>query len=313
MGQVAEGLMDCRFCKGKNIIFDADRAERLCSNCGVVLAEGAEVGHLELDTKGKVDTSVHNGVSSLTHYDKGLSTVIPFSNTDGNGVALNAGQRSSAQRMRRWNNISNSNRSYHRNLKNAFAVIIRIKDKLSLSDPLVEKSAYYYRKVLDLNIIKGRSIKGFVVGCVYAACRECSIPRTIEEIAQVADADKVFASKCYRLLLRRLKIKLPQIDCTSHLTKIANNASISERTVRRGAEMMSIVKEDPVSFGKDPGALAGAVLYAACLEQGEKISQGHVAQSANVSLVTLRKRFVDVRKVFPAVPNGPNAVTSPSV
>jgi transcription initiation factor TFIIB len=80
---------------------------------------------------------------------------------------------------------------------------------------------------------------------------------------------------------------------------------ISEKTVRRAAEMMSVMKQDPISFGKDPGALASAVLYAACLEQGEKIAQGHVASAANVSIVTLRKRFIDVRKVFPNVPNGP--------
>ena len=303
---VAEEVTACSFCKGNNILFDAERGEKLCSNCGIVLAEGVETEDLGLDTKDRIDTTLHNGISSsLMTYDKGLSTVIPFANTDGNGVALNAEQRSSAQRMRKWNTISNSNRSYHRNLKNAFAIIIRIKDKLSLSDPLIEKSAYYYRKVIDLDIIKGRSIKGFVVGCVYAACRESNIPRTIEEVAEVADADKVFASKCYRLLVRRLKLRLPEIDGTSHLAKIANNAMISEKTVRRAAEMMSVMKQDPISFGKDPGALASAVLYAACLEQGEKIAQGHVASAANVSIVTLRKRFIDVRKVFPNVPNGP--------
>lgn len=305
--RVAEDIMECSFCKDNNIVFDAERGEKLCSNCGVVLAEGVETDDLELDTKGRMDATLHNGVSSsLMNYDKGLSTVIPFSNTDGNGVALNAEQRSTAQRMRKWNTISNSNRSYHRNLKNAFAIIIRIKDKLSLSEPLIEKSAYYYRKVIDLDVIKGRSIKGFVVGCVYAACRESNIPRTMEEIAEVADADKVFASKCYRLLVRRLKLRLPEIDGTSHLAKIANNALISEKTVRRAADMMSIMKQDPVSFGKDPSALASAVLYAACLEQGEKIAQSHVASSANVSIVTLRKRFLDVRKVFPNVPNGPS-------
>ena len=175
---VAEEIKACRFCNGNNIVFDVIRGEKLCSNCGIVLAEGVETEDLGLDTKDRIDTTLHNGISSsLTTYDKGLSTVIPFANTDGNGLALNAEQKSSAQRMRKWNIISNSNRSYHRNLKNAFGIIIRIKDKLSLSDPLIEKSAYYYRKVIDLNIIKGRSIKGFVVGCVYARLQRKQYPK----------------------------------------------------------------------------------------------------------------------------------------
>ena len=54
---------------------------------------------------------------------------------------------------------------------------MRIKDKLSLSETIIEKSAYYYRKVVDLKIIKGRSIKEFIVACVYVVCRELKVPR----------------------------------------------------------------------------------------------------------------------------------------
>lgn len=242
--------------------------------------------------------------SSLAHHDKNLSTVISYANVDADGVAISVDQRSAMQRMRRWNKISNNNRSYHRNLKNAFAVLIRIKDKLSLSETIVEKSAYYYRKILDQNLIKGRSIKGFVVACVYVSCREMNVPRTIEEIAEISDTDKIFAGKCYRLLVRKLKVRLPSIDSTSHLARIANNASISERTLRHAAQMMAQVKDDPISFGKDPCAIAVAVLYGACLDKGEKTSQSRISQAGSVSVVTLRKRFWILGKfslTFPAV------------
>jgi ribosomal protein S27E len=36
---VAEEVTACSFCKGNNIVFDAERGEKLCSNCGIVLAE----------------------------------------------------------------------------------------------------------------------------------------------------------------------------------------------------------------------------------------------------------------------------------
>ena len=86
---VTEEIKACSFCKNKNIIFDAERGEKLCSNCGIVLAEGVETEDLGLDTKDRIDTTLHNGISSsLMTYDKGLSTVIPFANTDGNGAAL---------------------------------------------------------------------------------------------------------------------------------------------------------------------------------------------------------------------------------
>lgn len=297
---------ECKNCKGEMVVFDHGTGEKICSGCGVVLSVEREIVDPLLDMNINISSMNLGTPSSLAHHDKNLSTMISYSNVDADGVAIRVEQRSAIQRMRRWNKISNNNRSYHRNLKNAFAILIRIKDKLSLSDTIVEKSAYYYRKILDQNLIKGRSIKGFVVACVYASCREMNVPRTIEEIAVISDADKIFAGKCYRLLVRKLKVRLPSIDSTSHLARIANNANISEKTLRHAIQMMSQIKDDPISFGKDPCAIAVAVLYGACLEKGEKTSQSRISLAGNVSVVTLRKRFLDIKKIFPQIPNGPN-------
>ena len=141
------------------------------------------------------------------------------------------------------------------------------------------------------------------MACVYVACRELNIPRTLDEIGDIANADKVFAGKCYRLLLRNLKIRLQPIDSTTYLSKIANKGGISKKTLHRAIEMMSDIKEHPFSSGKDPTALSIAVLYAACLEQGENISQSQVAIAGEMSVVTLRKRFLDVKMIFPHIPN----------
>ena len=297
---------ECKNCRGETVVFDHGTGEKICSGCGVVLSVERENVDPLLDMNMNLSSMNLGTPSSLAHHDKNLSTMISYSNVDADGVAIRVEQRSAIQRMRRWNKISNNNRSYHRNLKNAFAILIRIKDKLSLSDTIVEKSAYYYRKILDQNLIKGRSIKGFVVACVYASCREMNVPRTIEEIAEISDADKIFAGKCYRLLVRKLKVRLPSIDSTSHLARIANNANISEKTLRHAIQMMSQIKDDPISFGKDPCAIAVAVLYGACLEKGEKTSQSRISLAGNVSVVTLRKRFLDIKKIFPQIPNGPN-------
>src|SRR4249919_529674 len=301
-----EENLECDDCKNESVVYDHGTEEKICSGCGIVLGVERENADPLLDTNTNLGNMNVGTPSSLAHHDKNLSTMISYSNVDAVGVAIRIDQRSAIQRMRRWNKISDNNRSYHRNLKNAFAVLIRIKDKLSLSNTILEKSAYYYRKILDQNLIKGRSIKGFVVACVYVSCREMNVPRTIEEVAEIADADKIFAGKCYRLLVRKLKIRLPSIDSSSHLARIANNAGISERTFRYAVEMMSMIKDDPVSFGKDPCAIAVAVLYGACLEKGEKTSQSRISLAGNVSVVTLRKRFLDIKKIFPNIPNGPN-------
>lgn len=292
----------CSLCDGQALVFDAETSETVCSSCGMVVHDNTESMGPEwrVYSGGDVESKSRTGMpTSLAFHDMGLSTFISYSNVDANGAVISPEQMSKVQRMRRWNKISSNNRSYHRNLKNAFAILSTIKDKLSLNDALIEKSAYNYRKALDRRIIKGRSIRALVVASVYAACRELNVPRTLDEIAQTANTDSIFAGKCYRLLVRFLKLHLPVLDSNVYLAKIASKANVSEKTYRRALEMLTAIKENPVSHGKDPNALAVAVLYAACLKENEKVSQAQIAVAGDTSIVTLRKRYQDVKSIFP--------------
>jgi transcription initiation factor TFIIIB Brf1 subunit/transcription initiation factor TFIIB len=86
---------------------------------------------------------------------------------------------------------------------------------------------------------------------------------------------------------------LPIANSDVYLAKIVN------RAYRREVQMLSIIKDNPVSYGKDPNALAVAALYAARIKEGEKVSQAQISTARNTSVVTLRKRFQDVRNLFP--------------
>jgi len=258
----------------KAVIFDIEANETVCGSCGIVLDNvDASVG------ANRYFRNVWRGgmPTSLAFHDMGLSTAISKSNTDAKGVPISSDQISKVKRMRHLNRISSSYGNHDRNLKNAFAILNNIKDKLSINDTLIEKSAYIYRKALDKRITKGRTICAVMVASIYAACREANVPRTLDEIAQTANTDAVFAAKCYRLLVRNLKLRLPAVDSNIYLTKVANRANISQKSYRCAIQMLSIIKDNPVSYGKDPNALAVATLYAACVPLPGAISQGETS------------------------------------
>ena len=52
--------------------------------------------------------------------------------------------------------------STNRNLYRAFSELHMLKDKLGLSDAIVEKTAYIYRKVEHNGLVKGRTIPGML-------------------------------------------------------------------------------------------------------------------------------------------------------
>lgn len=288
----------CSSCKLNLVINDVSTGETICSNCGTVISERDEV----ID-KGPKATNRVDMPTSLAFPDKGLSTVIPNSNTDASGTSLNQDQITSVNRIRHFDRASVNNRTEIRNLRNALVIMAIIKDKLALTDPLMERSAYYYRKALEKKLIKGRSIREVVVASIYASCKELDVPRMLQEIALAANADYIFAGKCYRIIASKLEISPSIVDASAYISKIADNANINQKTYKKAVEMLNEVKKDSISYGKDPKALATAVLYRACIsEENEgdhhKITLGRIAKAGDISIVTLRKRASDVRKVL---------------
>jgi transcription initiation factor TFIIB len=240
--------------------------------------------------------------SSLVFPDKGLSTIITYSNTDANGTVLNQEQITTSKKIRYLDKIWSNNKNHLRNFKNAFAIMATVRDKLGLTNPIIERAAYYYRRAFDSKLIKGRAIKEMVVASIYAACKEMSVPRTMQEISYAANAEPIFSGRCYRIMSRKLRISHATVDASSYISKIATNAQISQQTYREAVNMLSVAKRNPICHGKDPRAIAAAVLYASCLKKKEStISQSKIAAAGNISVVTLRKRLADILKICPEV------------
>jgi len=283
----------CNSCKSMSVIFDEPKGETVCTDCGIVISEKQMT--LEKGIESKDTTGMP---SSLVYPDKGLTTTITNQNTDAYGTSLSQDQISNVNKIRYYNRLSDS-KSHIRNLQNAFAVMAAIKDKLTLTDPVIERAAYYYRKTLNSRLIKGRSIKEMVVASVYAACKEMDIPRRLDEISEAANADKIFAGRCFRIISIELGLASSNIDAARYMSKVAENANVSQKAYRTALDLLDVVKKNPISYGKDPKALATAALYGACLVEGEdKVSQVKLAKAGGISVVTLRKRVLDISQLF---------------
>ena len=58
---------------------------------------------------------------------------------------------------------------------------------------------------------------------------------------------------------------------------------------------MNDVVNSGLSAGKDPMGLAATVVYASCIRTGEQKSQIDIASAADVTEVTIRNRFKDLK------------------
>jgi transcription initiation factor TFIIB len=92
-----------------------------------------------------------------------------------------------------------------------------------------------------------------------------------------------------------LDLKIPLVDPLKCIVKVANKATLSERTKRIAMEIMRDVTKSGISAGKDPMGLAASVLYLACLNTGETKTQTDIAEAAGVTEVTVRNRYKNLK------------------
>jgi transcription initiation factor TFIIB len=198
-------------------------------------------------------------------------------------------------RLATWDMRSQLHTPKDRSLSQAFFQLDVLKDKLGLSDGIVEKTAYIYRKAQSRNLTRGRTISGVLAAAVYIACREMGAHRTLDDIAAGSNVKRKEVSKNFRALHTSLGLKIPQQDPMKCIAKVANKVKLSEKTKRKAAEIMSNVMKEEISAGKDPMGLAASVLYLSSIKTGEAVTQMSIAKAAGVTEVTVRNRFKDLK------------------
>jgi transcription initiation factor TFIIB len=290
----------CNRCGKNTTVTDTESGEIVCGNCGLVLTERIEDIGPEYRNflDGSDDKRRAGAGTSLSRHDMGLATIINPINIDATGKSLSPAMRSTISRLRLWDSRSQAQKSSQRNFRIAFQELGKLKDKLGISDAVIEKTAYIYRKAIDKDLVRGRSIHALLGASLYAACRDAEIPRTLQDIEEASNVKRKELAKCYRVLVEKLDLRMPVINSIQCIARIANKLSLSEKTKRVAIEILRDYEKSGNAAGKSPTGLAATAIYLACIKTDENYTQRQVANAGNVTEVTIRNRAASIRSTL---------------
>ncbi|MGI0087349.1 MAG: transcription initiation factor IIB [Nitrosotalea sp.] len=280
------------------LITDTLRGEILCASCGAVLVDkvedtGPEQKSFTLD---EYNNNTRTGMAStLSIHDRGLSTIIGNANKDAAGNSISSYMKYTFNRLRTWDSRSKSS-STERNLRTAFGIMSSIQSKLEISDAVIERAAYLYRKALTKNIIRGRTIKGMVLSALCISCRESNVPRTLSDIAHTANITVKELSRDYRIFVKTLDLQVDAFDPSEFISKIGASVGSSEKAKRDALDILYRAKEKGITSGKSPVSLAATAMFVSGILNEEKFTQNKIAQASGVSSVTIRNVARFLRK-----------------
>lgn len=286
-------------CKEHLLVNDEEGGELICGKCGIVIEDKMEDSGAEWRSFENTPNKSRTGDgASLSKHDMGLATTIGRTNKDVTGKPLSSSMRGTIDRLRFWDNRSQAQSAGDRNLRKAFMELLALKEKLGISDVIVEKTAYIYRKAHERKLTRGRPISAFICAALYAACRGTETPRTVKDISKASAIKLKQINKCYRIILEGLDLRMPVVDPIQCISRVANKAGVSERVKRDAVSILREYQRGGNISGKSPMAVAATAVYLAALKSGEIHTQGDIARAANVTEVTIRNRTNAIRKVI---------------
>lgn len=299
-------LRVCPECGGPKLMRDFEAAEIVCMACGFVIDEKLADTRPEwraFDDDQKQKRSRVGSPLTYTIHDKGLSTVIDWRDSRVLGKRATAAQRLDLYKLRKWQSRVRVSDATERNLAVALAELSKLSSALNLPKNILETASVIYRRAIKKRLIRGRSIHNVTAAAIYMSCRQCGIPRTLDEIALCSSLNKKDIGRSYRFMVRELEAFVPPSTSRNYAARFSNKLVISGKAEAIAIRILEIAKEMKLTSGRGPTGIAAAATYIATVLTNERKTQREIAEIANVTEVTIRNRYKELlERLFIEVP-----------
>jgi transcription initiation factor TFIIB len=129
---------------------------------------------------------------------------------------------------------------------------------------------------------------GVTAACVYMACREHRVPRTLLEIAGGGRVGWKEIARTYRVLRHELQKQILPVQPLDYVERFCSALKLSATVAKRAR----LILTEPLILERlntrNPAVVVAGAIYLAALAEGEERTQLDVAQTAGVSTVSMR-------------------------
>ena len=291
----------CPECGRSRLMKDYDAAEVVCTDCGCVIFEKLTDTSPEwraFDDEQRARRARVGAPMTYTIHDKGLSTVIDWHDHRSSGKRLTSAQRIELYVLRKWQRRVRVSDATERNLAVALSDLSKLSSALNLPKNILETASVIYRKAIKKRLIRGRSIHNVTAAAIYMSCRQCGIPRTLDEIAEAASLNKKDVGRSYRFMVRELEAFVPPSTSRHYAARFSNKLAISGRAETIAIRILETAKKMKLTSGRGPTGIAAAATYVATVLTNERKTQREIAEIANVTEVTIRNRYKELLELI---------------
>lgn len=280
-------VIDCDECGGR--IRD-NCHEAFCEDCGAVAADTAlDIANPSGTPFDSEDRYTRPPRSTILLHDRGLGSEIGFE------------PGADASRRRRWHGHAHAPRKTDKNLRRGIGQLRRMADALEIPEPTLKRGVYLYRAFYRSRSQHGHRLEDVWTACLFAACREHGVVRTLEECIDVGRGAELESTRSeYRRVCDALGCHALPPSARAWVPRLASDLNVDPYLHREADAILERAERSNACQHRTPRYLAATAIWLAA----ESLTQHEVADLVGATQSTIRNcrdALVDAGAVEEAV------------
>jgi len=224
-----------------------------------------------------------------------INVLLPDSSV---GTSINSKGRNNNKVVlyQKWNSMPYKERSKYK-------VFNEINMKCSQNDlpSIISNTANsLYSIISETKISRGNNRKGIIAACIFNACKECNVPRSIKELAEICNiTPKILTKGCknYTEIIRLNKINIDRnqniksTTLTDFIERFCYNLNFKEEDIKKVLFISKLCNEYNLIYDNTPPAMATGCIYLYIKFNNLKIIKKDISDKCKISEVTINKCF----------------------
>lgn len=275
----------CTHCHERNIYMDTVNGNMTCMSCGYV----AEANMIDQRAEWN---AVNDPNSTSKDPSRCGCPINPMLKKSSMSTMIVSNRHNFMKRLHQQMSMDYVERArYH-----VFEAIAKVAGDIGhLPHNVIEQAKFYYKTLSERKLSRGDVRKGLIACCIFHACKEMNVPRSLKEISAITSVPTSVLNRTNKMFIKLMHdvSGLEATECRHLISRFCNQLQLQKanenKVVRYALKIDHAIQEMGLLDCKTPSAVsAGIIVYSADI-LGVELLKCRVSSLVNVSVVTINK------------------------
>ena len=215
------------------------------------------------------------------------------------GTSVNCRTHNKVALIQKWNSMPYKEWSKYK----VFTEISQVCKENNLPTIIINTSKSLYSNIAAVKISRGNNRKGIIVACVFNACKECGVPRSVRELSIMFNiSPRILTKGCknYTEIIRKNKVNMNRnksivgstnTTLTDFTDRFNNKLNINKEDSIKINQIATLCIEHELIYDNTPPSMAAGCIYLYIKLMNLKINKKLISKNCLISEVTINKCY----------------------